>query len=192
MSGGSTGHPKLIERTHASWIYSFEHLRSLGGIREGDRVAVLGSLGYSIHAYAAFEALHLGADVLLLSGSRPDRQMLAIEQMGATAVYATPTATPPGGTAKCRGNRSGSQAHHDRRCAMRPNDCGQRGTTISQRRGLRILRIIGNEFHQHGKTDRRDQGTGKTVSGVSKSKSGQCQEQFTKGSKLAASGSAVR
>lgn len=91
VSGGSTGHPKLIERTHASWIFSFERLRSLGGIREGDRVAVLGSLGYSIHAYAAFEALHLGADVLLLSGSRPDRQMLAIEKMGATAMYATPT-----------------------------------------------------------------------------------------------------
>ena len=91
VSGGSTGHPKLIERTHASWIFSFERLRSLGGIRKGDRVAVLGSLGYSIHAYAAFEALYLGADVLLLSGSRPDRQMLAIEQMGATAIYATPT-----------------------------------------------------------------------------------------------------
>ncbi len=91
LTGGSTGFPKLIERTHASWIFSFEQLRSRGGVGEGDRVAVLGSLGYSINTYAAFEALHLGADVLLLSGSRPDRQMSAIEQMGVTAVYATPT-----------------------------------------------------------------------------------------------------
>lgn len=90
-SGGSTGFPKLVARTHASWIFSFEHLRALGGTREGDRVGVLGSLGYSIHAYAAFEALHLGADVLLLSGMRPDRQMVALAKLGATVIFATPT-----------------------------------------------------------------------------------------------------
>ena len=91
VSGGSTGFPKLVARTHASWIFSIEHLRALGGTREGDRVGVLGSLGYSIHAYAAFEALHVGADVLLLSGTRPDRQMEALARMGATVIYATPT-----------------------------------------------------------------------------------------------------
>ncbi len=91
VSGGTTGFPKLVARTHASWIFGFEQLRALGGTSEGDRVGVLGSLGYSIHAYAAFEALHLGADVLLLSGMRPDRQMAALAQMGATVIYATPT-----------------------------------------------------------------------------------------------------
>ena len=91
VSSGTTGFPRLVARTHASWIFSFEHLHALGGTREGDRVGVLGSLGYSIHAYAAFEALHLGADVLLLSGMRPDRQMVALAQMDATVIYATPT-----------------------------------------------------------------------------------------------------
>ena len=91
VSGGSTGFPKLVARTHASWIFSFERLRALGGTRKDDRVGVLGSLGYSIHAYAAFEALHLGADVLLLCGMRPDRQMVALAQLGATVIYATPT-----------------------------------------------------------------------------------------------------
>ena len=91
VSGGSTGFPKLVARTHASWIFSFKHLLALGGTCEGDRVGVLGSLGHSIHAYAAFEALHLGADVLLLSGMRPDRQMITLAQLGATVIYATPT-----------------------------------------------------------------------------------------------------
>ena len=60
----------------------------LFGIGPGVRVAVLGDLVHSLALYGVLEGLHLGAEVLLLGGMRPDRQARALAAAG--VIYATP------------------------------------------------------------------------------------------------------
>ncbi len=91
LTGGSTGPPKVVLRSQESWIRSFRALEALGGTHAGDIVATLGALAHSINLYAALEALHLGAVIILLAGVRPDRQLREIRTRGATVVYATPS-----------------------------------------------------------------------------------------------------
>lgn len=86
-TSGSSGAPKRIRRTHDSWIASFTANAQLFGISQNDCYAVLGSLAHSLSLYAVIEGVHLGADVRVLAGVRPDRQDLN----GVTVLYATPT-----------------------------------------------------------------------------------------------------
>lgn len=90
LTGGSSGAPRRIRRTQASWIASFAVNSGLFGIGPGLRVAVLGRLVHSLALYGAVEALYLGAELHLLEELRPDRQraVLALRRVG--LVYATP------------------------------------------------------------------------------------------------------
>jgi long-chain acyl-CoA synthetase len=89
LTSGSTGQPRRILRTQASWTASFAVNTSLG-IGPGARVAVLGRLVHSLSLYGAVEGLHLGASVHLLDDLRPDRQQRALAALGITHLYATP------------------------------------------------------------------------------------------------------
>lgn len=89
LTSGSTGKPKRILRSQASWTASFK-VNARFGIGPGARVAVLGSLVQSIALYGAIEGLHLGAEVHLLDGLRPDRQRQALAARGVSHLYATP------------------------------------------------------------------------------------------------------
>lgn len=89
LSSGSTGQPRRIRRTQASWTASFAVNASLG-IGPGARVATLGRLIHSLSLYGAVEGLHLGAEVHLLADLRPDRQRAALTQRQVTHLYATP------------------------------------------------------------------------------------------------------
>ncbi|MEM9576320.1 MAG: fatty acid--CoA ligase family protein [Pseudomonadota bacterium] len=90
-TSGSTGAPKVIRRRPASWIASFDVNKRLFDVAIGARFGVLGSLGHSLGLYAALEALHLGAGLLLLSEKRPDAQARNIRDQGITHIYATPS-----------------------------------------------------------------------------------------------------
>lgn len=90
LTSGSSGAPRRIRRTQQSWIDSFEVNAPLFGIGPGASVAVLGRLEHSLALYGALEALHLGADLHLLAGLRPDRQMAALAARGVAVLYATP------------------------------------------------------------------------------------------------------
>lgn len=90
LSGGTSGTPKRILRRQDSWIASFRVNASLFDIGPGARVAVLGSLVHSLALYGAVEALHLGAELHLLDGMRPDRQARALAERGIGLIYATP------------------------------------------------------------------------------------------------------
>ncbi len=90
LTGGSTGTPRRILRTQASWIASFRINAALFGIGPGTRVAVLGALSHSLALYAGIEALHLGADLHLLSGISPPRQGRELRGRGVHLLYATP------------------------------------------------------------------------------------------------------
>lgn len=89
LTSGSTGRPRRILRTQASWIASFA-VNAGFGIGPGARVAVLGRLVHSLSLYGAIEGLHLGAEVHLLDGLRPDRQRKALIERKISHLYATP------------------------------------------------------------------------------------------------------
>lgn len=89
LTSGTTGAPRRIRRSQASWTASFAVNRRFG-IGPGARVAVLGRLVQSLSLYGAVEGLHLGAGVHLLAGLRPDRQRKALMERGISHLYATP------------------------------------------------------------------------------------------------------
>jgi long-chain acyl-CoA synthetase len=91
MTSGTTGHPKSIRRSHASWIRSFENNKIRFDLTQEDGFAVFGRLTHSLALYAILEAAHIGADIHLLSELRPDRQLQELLRQGVTVLYLTPT-----------------------------------------------------------------------------------------------------
>ena len=90
LTSGSSGSPRRIRRSPASWLASFAINAGLFGIGPGLRVAVLGRLSQSLALYGALEGMHLGAEVHLLDDLRPDRQAKALEQRRVALIYLTP------------------------------------------------------------------------------------------------------
>ncbi len=91
LTSGSSGQPRRIRRSMASWTAGFAVNARLFGIGPGVRVAVLGGLVQSLALYGAVEAVHLGAELHLLDRLRPDRQRAALSARGIAVLYATPT-----------------------------------------------------------------------------------------------------
>lgn len=90
-SSGSSGVPKLIRRTPASWRASFDINGGMFGLGPHSNVAVLGHLGHSLSLYATLEALHLGCGLAILSGRAPAQQAMALRRHEITVLYATPS-----------------------------------------------------------------------------------------------------
>lgn len=90
LTSGSSGTPRRILRTQASWIASFQVNARLFGIGPGLRVAVLGRMESSLSLYGGLEALNLGADLHVLEALRPDRQVQALAARRVALIYATP------------------------------------------------------------------------------------------------------
>lgn len=90
LTSGSSGRPRRIWRSQASWLASFAGNAGAFGIGPGVRVAVLGRLSQSLALYGALEGLHLGAEVHLLDGMRPDRQRAALVERRIEVIYASP------------------------------------------------------------------------------------------------------
>ncbi|MDZ4135636.1 MAG: AMP-binding protein [Paracoccaceae bacterium] len=91
LTGGTSGAPRRIWRSQASWLASFAQNARLFGIGPGVSVSVLGRLAHSLSLYGALEALHLGARLHLLDGMRPDRQRAALAAHRVAVLYATPS-----------------------------------------------------------------------------------------------------
>jgi long-chain acyl-CoA synthetase len=90
LTSGSSGTPRRIRRSQASWIASFAVNAALFGIGPGVRVAIPGRLTQSLALYGAVEAVHLGAEAHLLDGLRPDRQVGALARRRIDILYAAP------------------------------------------------------------------------------------------------------
>jgi long-chain acyl-CoA synthetase len=91
MSGGTTGPPKVIQRSCASWIETF-HLHARRFAKQGPlRYATLGDLQHSLTLYGAIEALHIGAIYHPLGGISPRRQLSKLQSARVNVLYATPT-----------------------------------------------------------------------------------------------------
>ena len=90
ISGGSTGFPKVLERTCTSWILSF-NTNDKNYNLSGSRVALLGSLTHSLSLYGALEAIFLGCEVHHLAGLSPSSQLEYLENKKIEILYVTPT-----------------------------------------------------------------------------------------------------
>ncbi|NDW53759.1 AMP-binding protein [Aliiroseovarius sp. PrR006] len=90
QSSGSSGAPKTIQRRPDSWISSFEITRQQFGAGEDTPYAVLGDPGHSLVLFAIMEALHLGADLSILTGLSPRAQLQGMGHDGVQVLYATP------------------------------------------------------------------------------------------------------
>lgn len=90
QSSGSSGAPKTIQRRPESWIRSFEVTRSQFGAGADTPYAVLGDPGHSLVLFAILEALHLGADLAVLTGLSPRSQLAEMAGTGTQILYATP------------------------------------------------------------------------------------------------------
>jgi long-chain acyl-CoA synthetase len=90
LTSGSSGMPRRIRRSQASWSASFAVNAARFDIRPGVRVAVPGRLTQSLALYGAAEAVHLGAEAHLLDGLRPDRLAAALAGRSIDVLYAAP------------------------------------------------------------------------------------------------------
>lgn len=91
LTGGSSGQPKLIRRTQASWIKSFAVNAEKFALTTDDSCAVLGKLSHSLALYGVLEALHLGMDAHALDEMRPATQCATLAERQISVIYATPT-----------------------------------------------------------------------------------------------------
>lgn len=91
LTGGTSGTPKVILRTQASWIASFDINARQFGYTATDSIAVLGGLSHSLALYGAMESLHLGLSVHALSTLKPSGQSAEMRRRRCTILYATPT-----------------------------------------------------------------------------------------------------
>lgn len=91
LTGGTSGRPKGVRRSHTSWIASFEVNARLFRYRQTEALAVLGKLSHSLALYGVLEGLHLGMDAHALDMLSPPQQRDALARRGATILYATPT-----------------------------------------------------------------------------------------------------
>lgn len=91
LTGGTSGAPKVIARTQASWIASFEINAEQFDYTTTDSIAVLGGLSHSLALYGVLEALHLGLDIHALSGLGPAAQARELRAQKCRIIYATPT-----------------------------------------------------------------------------------------------------
>ncbi|MBL4918851.1 AMP-binding protein [Szabonella alba] len=90
LTSGSTGTPRRIARSFASWQAGFAVNAALFGTGTGARVGVIGRLSQSLALHGAVEALALGAELHLLDCLRPDRQRAELARRGVTLLWAAP------------------------------------------------------------------------------------------------------
>ena len=90
-TAGSTGTPRRVIRSHASWTASFAIMAERFGLSPDARYGVLGDLSHSLSFYALAEGLHLGTAVWLAGGAAPAAMARELAEAGVTVLYATPT-----------------------------------------------------------------------------------------------------
>jgi long-chain acyl-CoA synthetase len=87
LTSGTTGEPKLVARSHASWIASFEAAEQVFDFRPGDTVLLPGPLHHSLFLYGTIHALCRGYSLAFPPARfRPDR----LSAYGASHLYAVP------------------------------------------------------------------------------------------------------
>ncbi|GAB4384987.1 MAG: AMP-binding protein [Elainellaceae cyanobacterium] len=91
FTSGTTGRPKGVIRSHASWVASFAASQVEFGTSAGDRILVPGSLVHSLSLYAVLEGLNAGATVILLPRFSAKATVDSLQTQAITTLVAVPT-----------------------------------------------------------------------------------------------------
>jgi phenylacetate-CoA ligase len=95
QTSGTTGPPLRVLDTADDWRWwreRFAHTLEVAGVGAGDRVALTYSFGPHVQFWAAKEGLQeIGAMGIALGGMGSTQRLLTIGEVGATAVWCTPT-----------------------------------------------------------------------------------------------------
>jgi len=91
LTGGTSGAPKVIQRSQASWIANFSANAERFGYTTKDSIAALGALSHSLTLYGVLEGIHLGLTVHALSSLKPLGQSAQMHRHSCSILYATPT-----------------------------------------------------------------------------------------------------
>jgi long-chain acyl-CoA synthetase len=87
LTSGTTGEPKLIARTHSSWIASFEAAEQVFDFQPSSTILIPGPLHHSLFLYGSIHALCRGHTIILPAGPfRADR----LSDTQTTHLYAVP------------------------------------------------------------------------------------------------------
>lgn len=90
-TSGSSGAPKVIRRSVASWQASFAVNGAALDLGPGCCVAVFAGFGASLALYGVLEGAHHGAHLLSLADIHPARWADMLATYAATTIYITPT-----------------------------------------------------------------------------------------------------
>jgi long-chain acyl-CoA synthetase len=91
LTSGSTGLPKGVLRTQASWATSFRQMTAAFGLQADDHVLLGGSLAHSFFLTGALHALSIGAEVICLEKFIPARLIDAARRWRASVLYLVPS-----------------------------------------------------------------------------------------------------
>lgn len=104
VTSGTSGHPRPVLRTAASWTSSFEPLRELTGIGPDDRVLLTGPLHATMHLFAAVHTLAVGGHLVddpataTVAHAVPSRLATLLDQLDALAAAPLRTVVVAGAT----------------------------------------------------------------------------------------------
>lgn len=91
FTSGTTGHPKGILRSHASWVSSFQAGRVEFGWDDDEHVLVPGAFVHSLSLYSAIETLANGATLHSLTRFTPKASLQRCLDAPITRLVAVPT-----------------------------------------------------------------------------------------------------
>ncbi|WZH36581.1 MAG: AMP-binding protein [Microbacterium enclense] len=92
LSGGTTGGPKLIPRTHDDYLYSVRESATICGLDENSvmLVALPASHNFTMSSPGILGAFAVGASIVMCSAPSPDIAFPLIERHGVTSVALVP------------------------------------------------------------------------------------------------------
>lgn len=91
ITSGSTGLPKIYQRSHHSWIRSFDIEAVEFDHNSDDIILAPGALSHSLFLYAIVHAMHIGATAIFSKKFRPDRVLLYVAEYNPTIFYTVPS-----------------------------------------------------------------------------------------------------
>lgn len=93
LSGGTTGLPKLIPRTHADYLYSVKQSVTISGLNSSDKQLIVLPVmhNFTMSSPGFLGAFYAGASVYLTTDSSPATCLALIERYGITQVSLVPS-----------------------------------------------------------------------------------------------------
>src|SRR5699024_54756 len=91
FTSGTTGIPKGYNRTHDSWIHSFEASTEIFGINQGDHFIAPGGFTHSLSLFVLIQSLYLGATFHIVPKFQPKHIQALCNKLPNVVLFVVPT-----------------------------------------------------------------------------------------------------